>query len=92
VIPAANAHAQPRFNRSYEYDGMGDRYARFLIQELIPRVGATYRISDQPNDRGIGGANSGAGCRSAINRVFGGADFKNPYATCGEAVTSGRPG
>jgi gluconolactonase len=34
VVPAPNDKAQPRFNRSFEYDGLGDRYARFLIDEI----------------------------------------------------------
>src|SRR6185436_19534433 len=31
VVKAVNSNALPRFNRSYEYDGLGDNYARFLI-------------------------------------------------------------
>src|SRR6187402_13919 len=27
-----------RFNRSLEYDGLGDAYARFLLDELLPEV------------------------------------------------------
>ena len=27
-----------RFNRSFEYDGLGDNYARFLLEELLPDV------------------------------------------------------
>jgi len=38
VLPAANENALGRFNRSYEYDGLGDQYARFLIEELLPEV------------------------------------------------------
>ena len=38
VVPPVRPDAQPRFNRSFEYDGMGDRYARMLIDELIPEV------------------------------------------------------
>src|SRR5215472_2372247 len=33
VLPAAHAEQMARYNRSYEYDGLGDRYARFLIEE-----------------------------------------------------------
>src|SRR3954469_23122567 len=29
VLPVASDQQQPRFNRSYEYDGLGPRYARF---------------------------------------------------------------
>ena len=38
VMPAANKDALPRANRSFEYDGLGDAYARFLIEELLPTV------------------------------------------------------
>jgi gluconolactonase len=51
---------QPRYNRSFEYDGMGDRYARFLIDEILPLVGKSYNLSSDPNDRAIGGSSSGA--------------------------------
>src|SRR4051812_17490915 len=30
--------ALDRFNRSYEYDGLGDNYVRFLLEELLPEV------------------------------------------------------
>ena len=33
------AQALDRFNRSYEYDGLGDNYVRFLLEELLPRGG-----------------------------------------------------
>ncbi|MEP6963112.1 MAG: alpha/beta hydrolase-fold protein [Acidobacteriota bacterium] len=59
VLPARNANEQARFNRSYEYDGLGDRYARFLIEEILPEVGKTYRLSADPNDRAIAGSSSG---------------------------------
>jgi gluconolactonase len=62
VVPAPNDQAEARYNRSYEYDGMGDAYARFLIEEMIPHVAKTMdlRISDNPDDRAICGASSGA--------------------------------
>lgn len=60
VVPAPDENAQSRFNRSFEYDSMGDRYARFLIEEILPRVQAKYNISDDPNDRAIAGSSSGA--------------------------------
>jgi gluconolactonase len=62
VVPAVTDGDQPRFNRSFEYDAMGDRYARFLLDEILPEVGKSYNLSDDPNDRGIGGASSGAIC------------------------------
>lgn len=60
IVPAINEKAQPRFNRSFEYDGLGDRYARFLISELLPEVGKSYAISANPDDRALAGASSGA--------------------------------
>lgn len=62
VVPAANENAQARYNRSFEYDGMGDRYARFLLEEILPEVSRTYNLSTDPNDRLIAGSSSGAIC------------------------------
>ncbi|MGJ8695618.1 MAG: SMP-30/gluconolactonase/LRE family protein [Verrucomicrobiaceae bacterium] len=58
VVPAPRKGAQPRFNRSFEYDGMGPNYANFLIEELIPTL--NLNISPNPDDRGLCGASSGA--------------------------------
>lgn len=49
-------------NRSYEYDGLGDRYVRFLLEEIVPEVEKRYRISQDPEMRAIGGSSSGAIC------------------------------
>ena len=49
-------------NRGYEYDSLGDRYASFLIDEVMPQVTAKYNISDDPNMHAIGGSSSGAIC------------------------------
>jgi gluconolactonase len=59
VLPALNASQQGRYNRSYEYDGLGDRYARFLIEEILPEVGKSYTLSANPDDRGLAGSSSG---------------------------------
>jgi gluconolactonase len=59
VVPAPGADAQPRFNRSFEYDDFSAKYATFLIDELLPEVRKSYNISDRPDDRGICGASSG---------------------------------
>ncbi len=62
VVPApqGNENAQPRFNRSFEYDGMGPNYANFLIEEMIPLVAKNYNISTNPDDRALCGGSSGA--------------------------------
>jgi enterochelin esterase-like enzyme/sugar lactone lactonase YvrE len=49
-------------NRSLEYDSLGDRYVRFLSEELIPEVRKRYNISDDPEMHAIGGSSSGAIC------------------------------
>jgi sugar lactone lactonase YvrE/predicted alpha/beta superfamily hydrolase len=84
-VKAANDQALDRFNRSFEYDGLGDNYVRFLLEELLPEVekqktgdGREIRLSKDGNDRAIGGASSGAICAftaawerpDAFRRVF----------------------
>ena len=66
VVPAPNDDAQPRFNRSFEYDALGDRYASFLIEEMLPLVSARYKISDRPDDRAIAGSSSGGVCAFTV--------------------------
>jgi gluconolactonase len=62
VLPALRGDAQNRYNRSYEYDGMLDLYAQFLINEILPEVSKSYHLSSDPNDRAIAGLSSGAIC------------------------------
>ena len=49
-------------NRSLEYDSLGDRYARFLLDEILPEVGKRWSISPEPARRAICGASSGGIC------------------------------
>jgi enterochelin esterase family protein len=53
-------------NRSFEYDSLGNRYARFLLEEIVPEVEKRYRISSEPQMRGIGGSSSGAICAFTV--------------------------
>lgn len=62
VVPAANPNSLPRFNRSYEYDNLGDEYARFLETEILPEVGKKYNLTKDPNGRAICGSSSGGIC------------------------------
>jgi gluconolactonase len=62
-----------RFNRSFEYDGLGDAYARFLLEEILPEVekqhtrdGRAIHLSKNGNDRAIGGSSSGAVCAFTV--------------------------
>lgn len=61
-VPAIDSTAFPRYNRSFEYDALGDRYARFLLEELLPEVSKSYSLSNDPNDRCVAGASSGGIC------------------------------
>ncbi len=68
VVKTANpATALDRFNRSFEFDGLGDAYARFILDEVLPAVeakttadGRAIKLSKSGNDRAIGGSSSGA--------------------------------
>lgn len=59
VVPAVGPNALPRYNRSFEYDDPTDRYARFLLEEILPEVGKRVNLSQNPDDRGLCGASSG---------------------------------
>ncbi|MEM6364928.1 MAG: alpha/beta hydrolase-fold protein [Planctomycetota bacterium] len=87
IVPAPNAAAQPRFNRSYEYDGLGEDYARFLQDELLPEIERRFDVvlSDDPNDRLVGGASSGGIC--AFNVAWSRPDwFGRVWCTVGTFV------
>jgi gluconolactonase len=66
-LPSTDStNALDRFNRSYEYDGLGDNYTRFLLDELLPAVeektasdGRPIKLSKSVSDRAIGGESSG---------------------------------
>ncbi len=53
-------------NRSYEYDSLGDRYARFLLEEILPEVENRYNISKDPEMRAICGGSSGGICSFTV--------------------------
>jgi gluconolactonase len=66
-VKATGDKALNRYNRSLEYDGLGDSYARFVLEELLPEVekkttadGRPIKLSHDGNDRSIGGSSSGA--------------------------------
>jgi enterochelin esterase family protein len=47
-------------NRPTEYNTLDDRYARVIVDELMPALEKDYNISRDPERHGIGGASSGA--------------------------------
>jgi gluconolactonase len=66
VLPGPDDRGPKRYNRSFEYDGLGDRYARFLLEEILPEVGKHYNLSSDPNDRAISGLSSGGICAFTV--------------------------
>ncbi len=47
-------------NRPTEYNTLDDKYARVIVDELMPVLYKDYNISKDPERHGIGGASSGA--------------------------------
>jgi len=47
-------------NRPTEYNSLDDKYARVIVDELMPALSKDYNISKDPERHGIGGASSGA--------------------------------
>lgn len=53
-------------NRPAEYNELNDNYARMIVNELLPALKKDYNISDNPDDRAIAGASSGAICAFTV--------------------------
>jgi enterochelin esterase family protein len=47
-------------NRPTEYNSLDDKYARVIVDELMPALYKEYNVSKDPERHGIGGASSGA--------------------------------
>ncbi|MEQ8787904.1 MAG: alpha/beta hydrolase-fold protein [Pirellulaceae bacterium] len=62
VVPPEQPGGMPRRNRSFEYDSLGDQYARFLLEEILPEVGKKYNLTQDPEQRAICGISSGGIC------------------------------
>jgi len=62
TIPATRPGGKDRSNRSFEYDSLGDRYVRFLEEELLPVALRGLEVSTNPRDRAICGISSGGIC------------------------------
>ena len=65
-FPAVDSRLPPRSNRSFEYDTLSDQYARFLLEEILPEVAKTYRLTDDPERRAIQGSSSGGICAFTV--------------------------
>ncbi len=53
-------------NRSFEYDTLSDQYARFLLEEILPEVAKSYKLTSDPDGRAIGGMSSGGICAFTV--------------------------
>jgi len=66
VIPPSGDQSRPRRNRSYEYDRVTGDYATFLLDEVLPEVAKTYKLTEDPNQRAICGNSSGGICAFSV--------------------------
>ncbi|WP_285662316.1 alpha/beta hydrolase [Actinorhabdospora filicis] len=53
--------AEPK-NRNAEYDAFDDRYATFLLTEILPEVARRHPITDDPDRVAVCGGSSGGNC------------------------------
>jgi enterochelin esterase family protein len=53
-------------NRSVEYDTLSDRYARFLLEEIVPAVERDVRLKQDAAGRAIAGLSSGGICAFTV--------------------------
>jgi len=86
-LPPNDKNTVGRPNRCFEYDGVGDNYARFLLEEILPAVTKNYHLnlSQKGNDRSIGGVSSGG--ISAFNAAWEHPEaFSRVYSSSGSFV------
>jgi enterochelin esterase-like enzyme len=61
-----NGKPNVKSDRSVEYDSLGDKYATFLLTEIMPLVEKKYKLTDDPAGRCIAGASSGGICAFTV--------------------------
>jgi enterochelin esterase family protein len=66
IFVEPGGRAAPRDNRSFEYDSLSDRYARFLLEELLPEAEKTVKLRHDAASRAIAGQSSGAICAFTV--------------------------
>jgi enterochelin esterase family protein len=85
ISPAINpAETQPqrRSLRSVQYDTVSDRFARYLMEEVLPEVEKVYKLRPEGYSRAIAGESSGAIC--AFNAAWFFPDkFSRVHSTIG---------
>lgn len=65
-FPPTEPNGKPRSNRSFEYDTLSDQYARFLLEEMLPEIGKSHKLTDDPSARAICGISSGGICAFTV--------------------------
>lgn len=61
-LPEKPGWAGKPSNRSFEYDRLSDQYVRMLVDEILPLVGKTVKLTNEPSNRAICGMSSGGIC------------------------------
>lgn len=75
-------------HRAQEYDAMNDRFTRFIVEEMLPEVGKTYNLTDDPEERAICGISSGG--IAAFSVAWHRPDaFRKVYSGIGSFVSIG---
>jgi enterochelin esterase family protein len=64
INPGVKANGER--NRSFEYDSLGDAYARFLLEEILPEVSKRYNLATNAASRAICGGSSGGICAFTV--------------------------
>jgi enterochelin esterase-like enzyme len=66
INPGHNSETFPdrwrESNRANEYDSLGEQYAQFLVEEMLPELARKYPFTSDPEGRAIAGASSGGIC------------------------------
>ncbi|HKV61856.1 MAG TPA: alpha/beta hydrolase-fold protein [Candidatus Acidoferrum sp.] len=58
--PTATEWGDANTNRRVEYNSLEDKYARVIVEELLPVLYKDFNISKDPESHGIAGSSSGA--------------------------------
>jgi enterochelin esterase family protein len=66
TFPSTDPRVPGRSNRSFEYDTLSDQYARFLLEEILPEVGRSVKLTEDPERRAIQGNSSGGICAFTV--------------------------
>lgn len=87
TMPSLLASTGSRGNHGYEYNSLGDNYARFLLEDILPFIAKKYNLnlSEDGNDRCIGGLSSGGICAFNIDWERPD-DFRRVYSNSGSFV------